>query len=184
MRTALDHFYNILLALAAACLLVILVLVGAQVGGQVYDALLRLFGQPPYGFLIPSVPEISGYLFGAGSFLALAATLKRGAHIRVTMLLGSVPAGFRRWLELWALAAGFAIALYATWSLGALTYSSWRFGDVSSGLFPVRYWIPQSAMTLGLAGLCIALVDEFLFVLRAGTPSFTQAESAITMGQE
>lgn len=184
MRKLLDSFYNALLAMAAACLIAILVLVGAQVCGQIFDVLLRLVGRPPYGFLIPSLPEIAGYLFGAGSFLALAATLKRGAHIRVTMLLGSVPAGFRRVLELWALIAGFVIAAYAVWGLGTLSYYSFKFGDVSSGLFPVPYWIPQSAMTLGLVGLCVALIDELLNVWRAGTPSFSQAESAITMGQE
>lgn len=184
MRRSLDGLYTFTLALAAACLVVILLLVGAQICGQIFDALLRLFGYPPYGFLIPSLPELGGYLFGAASFLALGATLKRGAHIRVTMLLGAVPSGARRALELWALVAGFIVAVYATWSLGWLAYFSWKFGDVSSGLLPIKYWIPQSAMTFGLVTLCIALVDEFVETLRRGSPSFVKAESAITQGQE
>lgn len=184
MRKLLDGLYTFTLTLSAACLVVILLLVGAQICGQIVDVVLKWLGYPPYGFLIPSLPEIGGYLFGAASFLALGATLKRGAHIRVTMLLGSVPTGFRRILEIWALLAGFAIAGYACWSLGTLAYSSWKFGDVSSGLFPIKYWIPQSAMTLGLFTLCIALADELVETLRKGHPSFVNAESAITQGQE
>lgn len=184
MRKLLDGLYTFTLALSAACLVVILVLVGAQICGQIFDTVLKLAGYPPYGFLIPSLSELGGYLFGAASFLALGATLKRGAHIRVTMLLGAVRPGFRRVLEFWALIAGFAVAVYAAWSLGTLAYFSWQFGDVSSGLLPIKYWIPQSAMTLGLITLCIALLDELVLTWKKGAPSFVKAESAITMGQE
>jgi TRAP-type C4-dicarboxylate transport system permease small subunit len=184
MRKLLDGLYTITLALSAACLVVILVLVGAQICGQIFDSILKLFGYPPYGFLIPSLSEIGGYLFGAASFLALGATLKRGAHIRVTMLLGAVPARVRRIFEFWALLAGLVVAAYAACSLGQLAYFSWKFGDVSSGLLPIKYWIPQSAMTLGLATLCVALLDELVLTWTKGAPSFVNAESAITQGQE
>lgn len=184
MRKLLDGFYTFTLALSAACLVVILLLVGAQICGQIVDSTLRLFGFRPYGFLIPSLSEIAGYLFASASFLALGATLKRGAHIRVTMLLGAVRPAFRRLLEFWALLAGLAVAAYATWSLGTLAYFSFKFGDVSSGLLPVPYWIPQSAMTLGLFTLCLALLDELALTWRQGSPSFVKAESAITLGQE
>lgn len=184
LRKLLDGFYNATLALAAACLVVILVLVGAQICGQIVDALLKLFGLPPYGFLIPSLAEIAGYLFATASFLALGATLKRGGHIRVTMLLGAVGATPRRVLELWALTASLAVAAYAAWAMGTIAYYSHKFGDVSSGLIPVSYWIPQSAMALGLFVLCVALLDELVITWRRGAPSFVPAESAITMGQE
>ena len=184
MRTLLNGLYSLTLALSAACLVAILVLVGAQICGQIFDAVLKLSGYPPYGFLVPSLAEIGGYLFGVASFLALGATLKRGAHIRVTMLLGAMGPRIRRGFELWALIAGLAVAVYASWSLATLTYSSWKFGDVSSGLIPIKYWIPQSAMTFGLVTLCIALLDEFFETLRNGSPSFVKAESAITQGQE
>lgn len=184
MRKALDGFYSMMLALSAACLILILVLVGAQIVGRIADGLLNLVGLPAYGFLIPSLAELGGYLFAAASFLALAPTLKRGAHIRVTMLLSSVPAGWRRAFELWALAASLAVAVYAAWALGTLTYFSFKFGDVSSGLLPIKYWIPQSVMTAGLIGLCIALLDEFFVTLRHGSPTFVSSESAISLGQE
>ncbi len=184
MRKLLNGLYTLTLALSAACLVAILVLVGTQICGQIFDSTLKLLGFPPYGFLIPSLSEIGGYLFGTASFLALGATLKRGAHIRVTMLLGALRPRSRRVLELWALIAGLAIAVYATWALGTLAYFSWKFGDVSSGLLPVPYWIPQSAMTLGLITLCVALLDEIVLTWSKGSPSFIKAESAIILGQE
>ena len=184
MRKLLDGLYSFTLALAAACLVVILLLVGAQICGQIFDVALKLLGFPPYGFLIPSLPELGGYLFGVASFLALGATLKRGAHIRVTMLLGALNPRARRIFEYWALLTGFGVAVYAAWSLGTLAYFSWKFGDVSSGLLPIKYWIPQSAMTLGLITLCIALLDELVVTWRNGSPSFVKSESAITQGQE
>lgn len=184
MRKLLDGLYAVTLALSAACLVLILLLVGAQICGQIVDAMLRLFGYPPYGFLIPSLSEIGGFLFGTASFLALGATLKRGAHIRVTMLLGALKPAPRRGLEVWAMLAGLLIAGYATWALGTLAHSSWKFGDVSSGLLPIKYWIPQSAMTLGLFTLCIALIDELVLTFKTGAPSFVKAESSITQGQE
>jgi TRAP-type C4-dicarboxylate transport system permease small subunit len=100
------------------------------------------------------------------------------------MLLGSVQTKWRKMLELWALSFGFVVATYAAWSLATFAYSSFKFGDVSSGLLPIKYWIPQSAMALGLAALCVALLDELVITWRRGKPSFVEAESAITMGQE
>lgn len=184
MRKLLDGLYTSTLALSAACLVVILVLVGAQICGQIFDETLKLLGYPPYGFLIPSLSELGGYLFGAASFLALGATFKRGAHIRVTMLLGALKPNSRRVFEYWALIAGFVIVAYAAWSLGTLTYFSWKFGDVSSGLLPIKYWIPQAAMTFGLFTLCIALLDELAITYTRGTPSFANTESAVSQGLE
>ncbi len=56
--------------------------------------------------MIASLAEMAGYLLAATSFLALAATLKRGAHIRVTMLLGALPPRARFLFELWAFVGG------------------------------------------------------------------------------
>ena len=54
---------------------------------------------------------------GAG-FLALAHTLKRGEHIRVTLVLEHAGAGAQRGLELWALAAALLLRwLFAYYSV-------------------------------------------------------------------
>jgi TRAP-type C4-dicarboxylate transport system permease small subunit len=180
MRLLLERLYALTLWLAAACVVAIAALVGLQVGGRIFDLLLKLAGQPPYGFLVQSLAEIAGYLLAAATFLALAGTLKRGAHIRVTMLLGALPARARARFELWALAAGVALVGFMTWSVIRLAYDSLRFKEVSYGLIPVPLAIPQIVMAIGLAALLIALLDELLLTWRSGRPSFRAGEDALT----
>ena len=49
-------------------------------------------------------------MLAAASFLALAATLQAGAHIRVTMLLAVLPERVRRLAEMWAFGAAAAFS--------------------------------------------------------------------------
>ncbi|MFS8036869.1 TRAP transporter small permease [Xanthobacter sp. AM11] len=184
MRLLLDRLYALALGVAAACLVTIALLVGAQVTGRLYDIIVRLFGLPLSGFIVEGLPEICGYLLAASSLLALAGTLKAGAHIRITMLLQATPPAFRRALELVAHGLGIALTAFATYSLLALTLESIRFSEVSYGLVPVPLALPQSVMTLGMAVLCIAICDEFFTVLRRGRPSYSAAEDAISLGKE
>lgn len=180
MRLLLDRFYALTLWLAAACLVAIGVLVGVQVIGRIADLLLKLSGRPPYGFMIASLAEMAGYLLAATSFLALAATLKRGAHIRVTMLLGALPPRARFLFELWALVTGSAFVAFMTWSVARLVWDSIRFNEVSYGLLPIPLAIPQAAMAIGLLALLVALLDELAITWRTGRPSFSSAEDAAT----
>jgi len=184
MRKFLDHFYELSLYAAATCLVLIATLVGAQVIGRAYDVLLVLFGGRPYGFLVPSLAEFAGFLLGAASFLALAATLKRGAHIRVTMLLASVPAGVRRWLELWTLAAAAVFVAFICWHLTLLSFDSFRFKEVSYGIIPMPLWIPQAVMAFGALALLVALLDELAITWRQGRPSFRSGEDVVTGAKE
>jgi TRAP-type C4-dicarboxylate transport system permease small subunit len=184
MRHFLDRFYALTLRLSAGCLLAIALLVGLQVIGRVADLLLKLAGQPPYGFMVASLAEMAGYLLAAATFLALAATLKRGAHIRVTMVLGALSARTRFVIELWALAASSGFALFAAASVARLAYDSIRFNEVSYGLIPIPLAIPQIAMAIGLLALLIALLDEIMEVWRTGRPSFRKAEDAATAATE
>ncbi|TCT05124.1 TRAP transporter small permease [Aquabacter spiritensis] len=184
MRTLLDRLYGTALFLAAACLALIAILVGAQVLGRVYDMILKLFGHPAYGFIVEGLPEIAGYLLAGASLLALAGTFKSGAHIRVLMLLQAVPAGGRKAFEVLAHVIGLGLSGFATWSLLALTLESIRYKEVSYGLVPVPLALPQAVMTLGLAILTIAFLDELLHVLRTGRPSYSVSEDAVTLGKE
>jgi len=184
MRSVLNQFYGITLYLAAACLVLIALLVFAQVLGRVYDGLLRLFGYPPYGFLVASLAEIAGYLLAAASFLALAPTLKRGAHIRVTIVLGNVSPRIRHSLEIWILAVATAFLGFVCWSLVTFVYESYVFKEVSYGIIPMPLWIPQSVMTFGACTLLLALFDELLIVLRGGAPSYREREDAISLSKE
>lgn len=184
MRFFLDGLYRLALWLSALCLVSIALMVGAQLAGRILDGALKLVGLPPYGFVILSLSEIAGYLLAAASFLALAGTLKSGAHIRVTILLSALSEAPRRYVELLAFGTTAAFCAYMTWNIGRFAWVSWRFNEVSPGLIPVPLAIPQAAMTVGIAIMTIAVIDEFVTVLTRGRPSFRADEDAISLGKE
>jgi TRAP-type C4-dicarboxylate transport system permease small subunit len=184
MRRALDSLYGAALWLAVACLVAIAVLVMLQVFGRLFDALLLAVGQPRYGFNILSLPEIAGFLLAGASFLALAGSLKAGAHIRVTLALSFMPAAARHVAEIVALSVATACAVWAAWFLGTMAFDSWRFNELSIGIIPIPLWIPQAATFAGAALLALAFADELVRVLRGQDPTYRAPEDAIALGKE
>src|SRR3954463_2644740 len=184
MRQLLDRLYSAALWLSALCLLFIAVLVGLQLAGRLLDSTLALIGVPVQGWQILSLAEIAGYLLAAASFLALAPTLKAGAHIRVTMILASVSEKNRRYLELAAFGFSTFASAYMSWHLVHFAFVSFRFAEVSTGVIRVPLAYPQSMMAIGALVLTIALIDETLIIWRDGRPTFRSAEDAITLGKE
>ena len=176
MRLVLDGLYRLSSAAAAVCLCVIAGLVLTQVFGRVLDGLLRLLGLPIAGITVPSLNEIAGFLFVAATFLALASTLRRADHIRVSMLIKAVPHGARRWLEGLVLLAGGALAAYAAYHAVLLVVDSIQFNSVSFGVIPIPLAIPQSALAFGLIVFAVALFDELAGVLRGGVPTYQMYE--------
>ena len=100
MRKLLDKLYVGAAALAALFMVGLLVMV-----------LLSIFGRQLH-FNVPGTDAYAGYFMAASGFLALAHTLKRGEHIRVTLLLGALKGAWKKGLELWAL--GFVYLLSST----------------------------------------------------------------------
>jgi TRAP-type mannitol/chloroaromatic compound transport system permease small subunit len=184
MRLLLDRLYQTALYLSALCLLIIGVLVGVQLAGRILDGLLRLIGVEVFGWQILSLAEIAGYLLATASFLALAPTLKAGAHIRVTMLLSAFGEARRRYLELAAFAFSSLACAYMTWNLAHFAWVSFRFNEVSHGVVRVPLAYPQSVMAIGALILTIALIDEMIMVFRSGRPTFRVSEDAIALGKE
>lgn len=184
MRRILDKLYEAALWASALCLATIAALVGAQLAGRLLDGTLALMHLPRTDFVILSLAEICGYLLGAASFLALAPTLKAGAHIRVTMALGVLNEQTRRAAEFFAFGLAACAAAYITWNFAKFTYVSYNFDEVSTGVIRVPLCYPQAVMTLGALVLTIALVDELVVLATRGRPSFREAEEAFTVGKE
>jgi TRAP-type mannitol/chloroaromatic compound transport system permease small subunit len=184
MRRVLDTLYDAALRASALCLVAIALLVGVQLAGRILDGTLALLHLPRTDFVILSLDEICGYLLAAASFLALAGTLKAGAHIRVTLVLAALSERTRRFVEIWAFAFAAAASAYGTYQLINFAWVSLRFHEVSPGVIRVPLAYPQAAMALGAAILTIALIDELIIVVRAGRPTFRTAEDAITLGKE
>lgn len=108
----------------------------------------------------------AGYCMAAAGFLALAHTLKRNEHIRVTLILNAVRPGIKKALEVWCLGAAVLLAgLFAFYSV-RLAYQSWDFNDISTGNDATPLWIPQIGMAVGTLVLLIAFVDELVMELR------------------
>jgi TRAP-type C4-dicarboxylate transport system permease small subunit len=109
--------------------------------------------------------------------------LKAGAHIRITMLLQTVPARVRYALELWAFGAAALFSGYFAWQLATFAYVSFQYDEVSPGVVRFPLAAPQAAMALGAIILTVALIDEFFTVLRGRGPSFQANEDAVTLGK-
>jgi TRAP-type C4-dicarboxylate transport system permease small subunit len=184
MRAILDRVYSVSLWASALCLASIALMVGAQLAGRLIDGVLSLLHLPRPDLVILSLSEICGYLLAAASFMALAGTLKAGAHIRVTMVLGAFGEHNRRYVEMWAFGFAAAAAAYMTWNLAYFAWISFKFNEISSGVVRVPLAYPQAAMAFGALLLTVALIDELVVVILRGRPSFREAEDAITLGKE
>ena len=154
MRKALNLLYDAAAYAAAFFMVGILAMVLAGVIGRLADFNLR--GSDAY----------AGYCMAAAGFLALAHTLKRGEHIRVTLFLDRFEGKLRRPLEIWSHLAGtFFCAVLAFYSV-RLAWQSYDFHDISQGNDATPLWIPQIGMALGCIVLLVAMVDDLVRVLR------------------
>ena len=119
------------------------------------------------GSIITGAPDYTGYAMAAASFLALPYALNRGAHIRVSLLLG-VLGRYRRYGEIWCFAIGSYLAVFFAWYAIKSTRESFRFNDISQGQDASPIWIPQVAMCVGTVILAIAFIDHLMSLLFVG----------------
>ena len=116
-------------------------------------------------FHVPGTDAYAGYLMAAAGFLALAHTLKRGEHIRVTLLINALEGRWKRGLELWSLGIATLLAVLFAYYSCKLAWQSHEFHDISTSSDATPLWIPQVAMALGTMVLALAFVDELVMEL-------------------
>ena len=153
MRRALDTLYDGAAALAALFMVLLLLAVLASVLGRQLH------------FNIPGTDAYAGYMMAGAGFLALAHTLKRGEHIRVTLLLQTLSPRARHGLEIWALFAASVLAALVAYYSVRLAWQSYAFNDISTGNDATPLWLPQLSMAIGTTILAIAFVDELVLEL-------------------
>ncbi|WBY01018.1 TRAP transporter small permease subunit [Ramlibacter tataouinensis] len=150
MRRLLDSLYDGAAWLAALAMIGVLAMVLLSIVSRQLD------------FHVPGTDAYAGYAMAAAGFLALAHTLKRNEHIRVTLLLGRLKGRARHGLEMWALSAAVLLAgLFAFYSV-RLAIVSYQLNDISTANDATPLWIPQIAMALGTVILLVAFVDEWV----------------------
>ncbi len=164
MRKLLDAVYDGAAALAALFMVGLLLMVLLSIASR------------QLGVHVRGTDAYAGYLMAGAGFLALAHTLKRGEHIRVTLLLGAVSGRTRRALEIWSLSLACLLSgVFAFYSC-RLVWQSIAFNDISTGNDATPLWIPQLAMAVGTVVFAIAFIDEWLLELagRRGSAGTTE----------
>jgi len=164
MRRFLDRLYDAAGGLAAVCLASIAVVMLAQ-------AAMR-----ELGILFRGADDIVAWLCAGCAFLALGHTFRRGELVRVGLLIDRLPPRPRRAVGIAALAIAVAFVACMAYAVLRFVYESWQFKEVAQGLIQIPIWIPQMSFVIGVLVLLIAVVDEFLTLLRGAKPAFEAAE--------
>ena len=121
---------------------------------------------------IPAGDDFASWAMAAMAFLGLAHTFRRGEMIRVGLLLERLHGRNKQVAELLALGVAAAFTLYFTRHAVQMTYDSWRFNDMATGVLAIPVWIPQLGFAAGLVILSIALIDEMINVIKGNRPSY------------
>jgi TRAP-type C4-dicarboxylate transport system permease small subunit len=166
LRRFLDRLYAASGALAALSLAGICALMLAQ-------SAMREFG-----LLLRGADDIVGWLCAASAFLALGYTFRSGELVRVGVVLDRLAPKTRFPAEVIALGAALVFTAYLLYAVTGFVYESWKFNEVAQGLIKIPIWMPQMSLALGALILFIAVLDEFVALLRGKTPAYRAAEQA------
>ena len=166
LRRALDGLYLGAAIAAAACIVLMFVLMMVQAVGR------------EVGFHLRGAVDLTAWSNAATAFLGLAYTFKQGDVIRIGLLLDKLH-GRSRWIaELACLGIAAAFVGYAVYAAVDFVIGSWRMNDMTDGLLVVPLWIPQMSVLAGLAILFIAVVDELVLVALGHEATYATAAKA------
>ncbi len=169
MKTRLDPLYDLFGAIGALFILLTLLIQVISIFGRVIN------------FTIDGYDAYAGYFLAAGSFFALAHTLRRGDHIRVTLILSRLKGPARVWMEIVCLGIASFLTAYFAYYACKLAWGSYAYNDISQNVDATPLWIPQLSMALGMVALALAFIEEFIYVLRTRhLPAQQNAELART----
>ncbi len=156
----LDKIYSVSSGLAAVCTALIGLLILSEI-------ILRFFGTT-----IPGVIEIVVFCMVSSVFLALAQTLRKNEHIRITVLIGRLPIGIRRWFELWCLSVSAVFFGSLAYYTIFMAYESFIYNEMSDGVIGIPLWIPQLLMFWGVTLITIAFIENMVKTLKGGMPIY------------
>ncbi|HEV7455789.1 MAG TPA: TRAP transporter small permease [Roseococcus sp.] len=166
MRRALDALYALCGVLAALALLGIFVVMMAQM-------ILRQFA-----IQFPGATDLTGYLCVMVGFLGLAWTFRKGELIRVGLVVENLSAPRRRVMEIFALTVAAVMVAYITWWSWHDAMFSLEIEEVAQGSVAYPLWIPKLAIPVGAGMLLVAILDEWVTVLRGQKPTYARAAEA------
>jgi len=151
MRSFLDRLFEATGYLAGLFMIGTLLAVLSSIFGRFIPA-LELHGADAY----------AGYCMAASAFLAMASTLRRGEHIRVTLLIIRLSPRAHRWLDMFCHVLALAVSGALAWFSIRLVRQSLAFNDISTGLDATPLWIPQLGMALGTTLFALAFAADLV----------------------
>lgn len=161
---ALDRLYRAAGALAGVFLVAICVIVTAQIVARQFEA------------IIPSADQFAGFCLAATSFLGLAYSFRSGSHIRVTLFTQALTGLPARLMIVLALAVAAAISGLLAWETVKMVAQNAERGEVTTGLVPVRLWIPQLGMAVGVTLFAVAIVEDLIAAILGRPITFDSGE--------
>jgi len=164
LRRFLDRLYAASGALAAVCL------------ASIAAVMLLQAGMRELGMLFRGADDIVAWLCAASAFLALGHTFRRGELVRVGLLVDALPARVRKPLAVVALAIAVLFVGYMAYAVLRFVYESWKFNEVAQGLIQIPIWIPQTSFAVGVLIFFVAVLDEFVVLVRGGVPAYEASE--------
>ena len=169
MKPTREYFYLSSGYGAGICIILIMLIILAQIVGRMF------------GFIVPSAEDFSGYFLAAATFLGLAYTFRTGGHIRVTLLIHRVPEKLAKAMEAFVLLLALCLTSFMSFYSIHLIWESYVFNDVSYGYIPVPLWIPQIPLGVGCVALNLAVLDDFVGMLRGRAPSYRAHEDELKL---
>ncbi|TDM08933.1 MAG: TRAP transporter permease DctQ [Ideonella sp. MAG2] len=155
MQRWANPLFHVAAQLAGLSLLCTLLMVLFSITGRLWPS-VAITGADAY----------AGYFTAATAFLALAPTLKRGEHIRVTLIFNHLGPRAQHVLDVvchaLALLMAGALALYSV----RLVLQSRSFMDISTGLDATPLWIPQLGMAVGCVLFALAFLTDLIRLLQ------------------
>jgi TRAP-type C4-dicarboxylate transport system permease small subunit len=151
-------------------------LAGLFMIGTLLTVLSSILGRLMPVFELHGADAYAGYCMAASAFLALATTLRRGEHIRVTLLINRLSPQAHRWLDIFCHVVAIAIAGNLAWFSVRLVSQSFAFNDISTGLDATPLWIPQLGMAVGTVVFVLAFVVDLVDLISGKTPVGSSAE--------
>ena len=156
-------------------------LAGLFMVGTLLAVLSSIVGRLLPAFEVHGADAYAGYCMAASAFLALATTLRRGEHIRVTLVINRLSDRAHRWLDVFCHVVALLVASTLAFYSVRLVQQSLTFNDISTGLDATPLWIPQLGMAVGTCVLALAFVVELADLLagrklREGTGELARTE--------
>ena len=158
MRSMLNGLFNATGYLAGVFMIGTLLAVLSSIFGRIVPA-LELHGADAY----------AGYCMAASAFLALATTLRRGEHIRVTLIINHLSQPVHRKLDVFCHFVALGVSALLAWYSIRLVSQSFSFNDISTGLDATPLWIPQLGMAVGTVVLTLAFAADLIDLLAGRT---------------